>query len=399
MRRFTIVGAGLGSAESLTGEARTALLSADRVFGTQRLSDCLSGLREIEACPFSALAERARASAVSHAAILVSGDPGFFSAARSLRAALAPYGMVETLCGVSSLQAFCAMLGERWDDALLFSLHGRAGSLLGAVSYHRKVFALTGGDRQAVCLCRELVQSGLGGVEVALGENLGTADARIFRGTAAQAEALACGDLAVLLIQNAHPADRSRALLDRDFVRGKVPMTKQEIRWAAAALISPRPEDIVYDIGAGTGSVALELGRRAYLGTVFAVERKPEALALIEQNRRALGGFNVLPVPGCAPEALEDLPAPDAVFIGGSGGCLHAVLKALQAKNPRVRVVVSAVSLETLEEARRSMAACGFADSEVCQLASARGRLTGGYTMLAANNPVFLITGGGVRHA
>lgn len=399
MRRFTIIGAGLGSADGLTGEAKAALLSAERVFAAERLAERLSGLREIERCPFSALAERARESDAEHAALLVSGDPGFFSAAQSLRQELLPSGEVEILCGISSLQAFCARLGERWDDAEPVSLHGRAGSLLGAASYQKKAFALTGGERRANALCRELTQAGLGELPVALGENLGAADERVFQGTAAQAAELECGDLAVLLVRNPHPADPSRALFDRDFVRGNVPMTKQEVRWTAAALLSPSPESTVYDIGAGTGSVALELGRRARRGTVYAVERKPEALALIEQNRRALGGFNVLPVAGSAPEALEPLPAPDAAFLGGSGRNLCEILRLLHDKNPAVRVVVSAISLETLEEARRALRECGFEGIEVCQLASARGKPVGGYTMMTANNPVFLLSGGGPPRA
>lgn len=394
-RRFTIIGAGLGTEASLTGEARSALLAADRAFGTSRLAEALSGLRPIESCPLSALAECARESDAAHAALLVSGDPGFFSAARSLREALMPFGEVETLCGVSSLQALCVRIGKRWEDAVLLSLHGREGSLLGAVSYHEKVFALTGGQKRADALCRELTDAGLGALRVTIGENLGSADETIFQGTAAQAAARDCGDLAVLLVQNDHPADPSRALLDRDFARGSVPMTKQEIRWAAAALLSPRPTDTVYDIGAGTGSVALELGRRAYHGLVYAVERKPEALALIERNRIALGGCNVLPVEGFAPQALEGLPAPDCAFIGGSAGNLGEILRLLKGKNPDVRVVISAISLETLEAARRGLSELGFSEVEVCQIASARGKAAGGYTMMTANNPVFLISGGG----
>lgn len=399
MRHFTIIGAGLGTPEGLTGEAKAALLSAGRVFGTRRLAVQLSGLRAIETCAFTDLAERAKEADAERVALLVSGDPGFFSAAQTLRQVLTRYGTVETLCGISSLQAFCALLGERWEDAVLLSLHGRAGSLLGAVSYHKKVFALTGGEKNASQLCRELTEAGLGAAEAAIGENLGTPEARIFRGTAAEAAERKCSSLAVLLVQNTHPADPSRALFDCDFVRGNVPMTKQEVRWTAVSLLSPTPEDIVYDIGAGTGSVALELGRRAYHGTVYAVERKPEALTLLEQNRRALGGFNVLPVAGDAPGALESLPAPDTVFIGGSGGELRGILRLLHSKNPAVRVVISAVSLETLEEARRGLAECGFGPAEVCQIASARGRSAGPYTMLTANNPVFLISGGGMRGA
>ena len=144
MRIFTIIGAGLGTPEGLTGEARAALLSAGRAFGAPRLAAQLSGLRGIEPCTFAALAAQARESGEAHTALLVSGDPGFFSAAQTLRQALLPFGRVETLCGVGSMQAFCARLGERWDDAAFLSLHGRSGSLLGAASYQKKVFALTG---------------------------------------------------------------------------------------------------------------------------------------------------------------------------------------------------------------------------------------------------------------
>lgn len=398
-RHFIIIGAGFGTEASLTGEAKAALLAADCAFGTPRLAGTLSGLRQVESCPFSALAARAREADAGHIALLVSGDPGFFSAARSLREALLPFGKVETLCGVSSLQALCARIGERWEDALLLSLHGREGSLLGAASYHKKVFALTGGQKRANAICRELAEAGLGALRVAVGENLGAADEAVFQGTAEEAAARDCGGLAVLLVQNDHLADASRALFDRDFTRGGVPMTKQEIRWTAAALLSPRPTDTIYDIGAGTGSVALELGRRAYRGLVYAVERRPEALALIEQNRQALGGFNVLPVAGAAPEALAPLPKPDAAFIGGSAGNLGEILRLLKDKNPDVRIVVSAISLETLEAARRGLSELGFAEVEVCQIASARGKAVGSYTMLTANNPVFLISGGGPRRA
>lgn len=398
-RRFTIIGAGVGSADGLTGEAKRALLETDCAISTARIAENLHDFRPIQSAAFSQLAESAIASGGANVAVLVSGDPGFFSAAQSLRNALTPYGEVETICGQSSLSTFCARLGVSWEDAVLLSLHGRSGGLLGAVSYHRKVFALTGGKQRANDLCRALCEAGLGGVRVSLGENLGAENETIFTGTAAEAAALSCGDLAVLWVENEHAADLNLPLYDCDFTRGAVPMTKQEVRWTAVNLLELRPGDIAWDVGAGTGSVALEMGRRAHRGTVYAIERKSEALELIEQNRRALGGFNVLPVAGFAPEALYELPAPNAAFIGGSTGKLHEILRVLLGKNPKIRVVVSAIALETLEEARRAMAELGFADVQVCQIAAARGKIVGGYTMMTANNPVFLISGGGRGHA
>ena len=102
--------------------------------------------------------------------------------------------------------------------------------------------------------------------------------------------------------------------------RGKVPMTKEEVRWVSVNRLTVRPTDTVWDVGAGTGAVTLELARKASDGTVYAVERKPEAVALLHENRIKLGGYNVKIIEGPAPEALENLPAPDCVFVGGSGG-------------------------------------------------------------------------------
>ena len=395
-RRFSIIGAGPGAAALLTGEAQEALQSADAVFATARLAEGFAPLRgDIAVCPFGELAARAAASDAAHTAVLVSGDVGFWSAAPRLREQLAPFGETALLCGLSSLQYFCARLGARYDDACVRSLHGRGGSLLGAVSYHRKVFALTGGEQTAQAVCRELTAAGLGGVCVSLGENLGGADERILRGTAASLADEPCAGLAVLFIEHDEAVDAREPVRDAMLTRGDVPMTKEEVRWVSLAKLAVRPHDTVWDVGAGTGAVTLELARRASDGLVYAVERKPEAVSLLARNRAALGGYNVKLVEGLAPDALADLPAPDAVFVGGSGGQLRAILACAKQKNPAVRVVVNAIALETVHEAQEALRALGFAETECVQLSAARGRAVGRYTMMTAGNPVFILSGGG----
>ena len=156
-----------------------------------------------------------------------------------------------------------------------------------------------------------------------------------------------------------------------------------------------QPCDTVLDVCAGTGAVTLELARRASDGVVYAVERNPEAIALLRENRKKLGGFNVHIVEGHAPEALETLPAPDCVFVGGSGGAMRGILALAREKNPAVRAVVNAIALETLHEAQSALYDLGFADIEVTQLSAARGRAVGPYTMMTANNPVFILSGEG----
>lgn len=391
-RRFVIIGAGPGAAGLLTGEAAAAFAAAELVLtSSARLAALCTGA---QVCPFSEMAGRVAAADCQTAALLVSGDVGFFSAAGRLRDQLLPHGEVELICGLSSLQYFCAKVGVPYDGLCIRSLHGRAGSLLGAVSYHKRVFALTGGTNNAAAVCGSLADAGLGGLRVHLGENLGGESERIETGTAAQLAGKPCGALAVLLVENPDAADAFRPIRDAELMRADVPMTKEEVRWVSVSKLAVRPRDTVWDVGAGTGAVTLELARKASDGVVYAVERDPEAIALIGENRRKLGGYNVTVVEGSAPDALDSLPAPDCVFVGGSGGKLRRILEIARQKNPAVRAVVNAIALETLQAAQTALHELGYADIEVVQLAAARGRAVGPYTMMTAQNPVFILSGG-----
>lgn len=393
-RFFTIIGAGSGQPGDLTRQARDAMANAGLLLSTGRLAENLSGLGKIETCQTSKLAETALAATAERVGILVSGDAGFFSAAKTLYQKLAAHGEVEVVCGLSSMQMLCARLGAAYDDAVWLSLHGRKGSLLGAVSYNRKVFALTGGDQNAQKLCRSLVDAGLGHVRVARGENLGAADEQVVTGSAAELADRPCGSLAVLLIENDRPGNPNLPIRDSDMERGSVPMTKQEARWTAVNLLDLRATDVVYDVGAGTGSVSMEMARRVRRGVVYAIERGAEGIALIDRNRKALGCWNVVPVEGEAPAAMDGLPTPDAAFVGGSGGALFETLSILKERNPKIRVVVTAVSLETLSDAQIALSTLGFEHIAISQISAVRGRKADGSTPLTANNPIFLLSGG-----
>ena len=391
-RKFYIIGAGMGAPDSLTGEAAHALAASGAVFATPRLTAVCD---RAAVCPFDQLAAQAIASDAPTVSVLVSGDVGFFSAAGRLRQQLMQHGEVRLVCGLSSMQYFCAKLGVSYDDACVRSLHGRVGSILGAVSYHKKTFVLTGGENTAPKVCKTLADAGLGGLTVHLGENLGAKNERIRTWTAEMLAAEACGNLAVLLIEHPDAVNAYEPVRDDMLTRAKVPMTKEEVRWVSVSRLAVQPRDTVWDVGAGTGAVTLELARKASDGLVYAVERKPEAVHLLHENREKLGGYNVCIVEGAAPDALEALPAPDCVFVGGSGGAMRRILEIAKQKNPAVRVVVNAIALETLYETQAALAALGFADIEVTQLSAARGRAVGPYTMMTANNPVFILSGGG----
>lgn len=168
-----------------------------------------------------------------------------------------------------------------------------------------------------------------------MGENLGTPAEAIRFGLARELAEQSFAPLSVLLIEReALPSRRTPGLPDDAFIRGAVPMTKQEVRAAALAKLAVTPTDTLWDVGAGTGSVSVELALAAPAGQVYAVECDPEACALIQQNREKFSAYNLTLIEGKAPEALDMLPAPDAVFIGGTKGNMDAVIDAVLHKNP-----------------------------------------------------------------
>ena len=154
-------------------------------------------------------------------------------------------------------------------------------------------------------------------------------------------------------------------------------MTKSEIRSLSVAKLHLEKDSMVYDVGAGTGSVTIELALAAPDGMVYAVERNQEACDLIEQNKRKFGTPNIEVIHGLAPEAMEDLPAPTHAFIGGSAGNLKEILESLLAKNPKIRVVIK--DLPLLEE-------------EIVSVSVAKAKKLGSYHLMMGQNPIYIIT-------
>ena len=395
--KITLIGMGSGTPASLTAAGRDALLDAELILGARRLLEQLPA----ECTPDRAalykaqeICARLRCADMAAAAVVFSGDTGFYSGASALCRALDAAGLPYTVePGVSSVQLLAAALHRPWQDWQLVSAHGCSCDPAAVCRNGKPVFFLTGGAETPASLCGRLAAAGLGDAHVLVGEELGRAEEKILFGTAQEFAQKQFASLSVLLVEHLpQPPRRVPGFPDEAFHRGEVPMTKQEVRAAALAKLAVQPGDTLWDVGAGTGSVSVELALAAPRGHVYAVECDPEACGLIRQNRERFHACNLTLVEGRAPAALADLPAPDAVFIGGTKGGMEAVVDTVLARNPNARICISAIALETLSAAVAALTAHGLA-AEVTQIAVSRTRPAGRLHLLMANNPIFLITG------
>lgn len=393
----TLIGMGSGQPENLTLQGLAALRQADLILGARRLLAVLpAGCTENRAAAYrpDEVAELLQTSGAENAVLVYSGDTGFYSGASSMMEKLEALGVrARVLPGLSSIQLLAAALGRPWQGWNLVSAHGRTCDPVAECMQGRPTFFLTGGSEDPATLCAQLAAEGFGDVQGVVGQCLGTPEEKLFRGSVKELAAGRFNSLSVLFVEAAEVLPRrAPGLPDEAFERGDVPMTKQEVRAAVLAKLAVRPEDILWDVGAGTGSVSVELALAAPRGRVYAVECRPEGCALIKANREKFRTRNLVLVEGLAPAALSDLPAPDAVFIGGSKGSLAAIVDAALDKNPDARICVSAIALESLSAAVAALTAKGRT-VQVSQIAVSRAKAVGGLHLMMAQNPIYLITG------
>ena len=392
-KTVAIVGVGTGSERMLTEAAKDAIRAADLVIGAKRLTDALTAFcKPVEHAVAADEIERIiRASSARRIVVAMSGDTGFYSGTKPLLKRISDLEP-DVLPGISSIVYLAAKCKTAWDDAAIASAHGRAANVVALTSRNQKLFLLTGKPDVGAILS-ELCEYGLSGVSVTVGENLSYPDERITRGTAAELSKRTFDPLAVLLIENPKAATASvtHGRADEAFLRGDVPMTKSEVRAVTLSKLRLAKDAVCWDVGAGTGSVSIEMAEAAVDGCVYAIEKNADACALIEQNKRHLGVSNVTVVNGAAPDALLALPAPTHVFIGGSGGNLQAIIEAALTKNPRARIVLNTVTAETFAEATAAIRELNLVNEEIVELNVSRARKAGAYHLMTALNPVYVI--------
>jgi precorrin-6B C5,15-methyltransferase / cobalt-precorrin-6B C5,C15-methyltransferase len=328
--------------------------------------------------------------------VLASGDPLFFGIGAQLLRRL-PREDLEFIPHPTSVQWAFARAGLSWDDATWMSLHGRGREGLAArLRLRRKAALLTDAVSTPAAVARHLLEYGVRDLVAVVCEDLAGPGERVRRFSLEElAELAEVRPLNVVLLLRPEGWTAPPVipyLPDLAFEKRRGLVTKREVRLLALGALGLGEESVVWDVGAGSGSVAVEAALLSSGGRCYAIESDPECLEHCRSNVRAHGADNVRVVAGRAPAALGDLEPPDAVFVGGSGGELAPILSlALERLRPGGRLVVSAVTLETLEEARRLLAAAGVA-AEVLLAGFARSAAIAGRTRLAPLSPVHLVT-------
>lgn len=433
--KVVLAGIGMGAPGIFTEEVKREIKQADYLFGAKRILSSLPEQWNTKAKKqnlylaediFSCLSEELKHTQQNRlsAVLLFSGDIGFFSGAKKARETFVQWEKeleqagiaAELSCcpGISSVSYLSAKSGISYQNAKILSLHGVSGKTGGQAGEEyaaerqreeihkavrmaekeRTVFLITSGLSDIKALGRAIAERKNLKIRMTIGYQLSYPEEKIFTIEPENCGSLQEEGLYTCILENeAYQEPRlTHGYPDESFCRGKVPMTKEEVREVSLCKLRLTQNAVLYDIGSGTGSIAVEAGALSENIKVYAIERKEEALGLIRENCKKFGLGNVELVAGTAPEALEALPAPTHGFIGGSGGNLKEILALLYRKNPNMRVVITAVTLETVGELAEIGREFPITEEELVQISVSRAKAAGRYHLMQAENPVYLMS-------
>lgn len=395
----------LQQAQLVIGGTRTLQLFAEHIDPAARQRDLTGALSQVPEWI------RAAQAAGQRVVVLATGDPLCHGIAAYLASRLC-IEAIEVIPNVSTLQLACARLGLPWQEMKFSSVHSKdagdwvAGSdpshglyaLLRDIRQHDRLAILTSPDNTPDRIARMLVTEGLADdFEMAVAERLCQPEERIVSGISIQAATqipFADPNVVLLWRTTLRAPQVLFGLPDASFEQrhpDKGLITKNEVRAVSLARMQLRADSVVWDIGAGSGSVGLEAARLCRQGHVYAIEKNADDSAIVQRNRRAMGISNHTLVHGKAPEGLAAWADPDAVFIGGSGGELAGLIALiLQRLKPGGWLVMNFVTLENLGTAVETLKTLGAA-WDVLQLQAARSKPILHMNRMAAENPVWIV--------
>ncbi len=397
-KEIALIGIGMGGegCRTLTVQAREFCDSADLLIGAGRMVDSVAapGQEVLKEYRYDVIADAIRTTRARKIAILLSGDVGFFSGAKKLLEVLPE--QVQVMPGIGSLVYFASQLHLPWEDMKITSNHGRISNMVGLCDTNKKVFSLLGKEEDVRTLCGKFTEYGMTDLTIHVGEKFGSAEEKILHGKPEDFLNYQGDPLSVMVVENPSPRTIiTHGIPDEEFQRDKVPMTKEEIREISLSKLRLTKDSVVYDVGAGSGSVSVEMALSAIEGQVYAIEKNPTAVDLLHRNRKQFRADNLEIIEGLAPEALKELPTPTHAFIGGSSGNMKEILELLLEKNPAIRVVINTITLESIGEALQCMKELPFTDVDIAAVSTAKSKALGRYHLMFGQNPVYVVSATG----
>ena len=402
-----IVGIGDDGVEGLTGSTVSVIKQADLLVGSSDLTESfLSDVGDTwdPGSDYEALSLRLAASADQKIVVLAAGDPLFYGTARFLCDRIGK-SRIRVIPNVSTMQLAFARVKENWDEAYLTDLGNQTiDHVVQKIRSAERVGIFTNSENTPQALAAALLAARIDYFTAYVCENLGSPDERVTSGTLEDVAAQVFDSLNVMiLVRRATAPDRPTEMIgkrlfgnpDEMFLQTRPKrglLTSSEIRCLALAELNLGPTSVVWDIGAGSGSVAIEAGQISPGGEVYAIEMDVDDFALIGQNAERFGVSNVFPIHGSAPIAWQQLPDPDAIFIGGTGRQLATIVTdALARLKPGGRIVADMASIDNVSEVQ-TILRDATGDVKVWMFNVARGNYQLERIRFDAQNPIFVVS-------
>lgn len=405
--KITLAGIGMGSKNNLTKEVCEKIAEADILLGAERMLEPYKPRMEKkpyylakQIIPYLLEIQKKYPTQNLKVVVLFSGDSGFYSGCQSLYHALQEEintarlkAELHIMPGISSVAFLASCIGESYQDAAVYSMHGKEiYNLARRIKMEQKTFLIMSGVKDVNKLGESLIKAGMNECEISTGYQLSYAEQQIKKMTPGECMELKEEGLYTCFVKNPNAMQKrlTHGIADGEFIREKVPMTKEEVREVSICKLKLCQGAVVFDIGSGTGSIAMEMAGLSPDLQVYAIEQKKEAVSLIQKNKEKFGLENVTVIEAKAPEGLQDLPKASHAFIGGSGGKLKEILHALYEMNPNMRVVINAISMDTICELKEILMFYPIEKEEIVQMQVSRAKKAGQYHLMQAENPVWI---------
>lgn len=404
-KNINLIGIGLGNPDLLTKAAISAIERSTVIIGAKRIIESVKEdfPDKIFFTEYNTekIIEIIRENMDSETAVVFSGDISLFSGSLKLFDKLK--ALVEendfkdcninTFPGISSLSYLCAKSNTDISKVKILSFHGKEELLYHNIDSNEFTFIITSKGEGVKEICKKLIDFGFFDLDIILGENLSYENERITKAKASKLIEMEISDLNCMLISNPD-ADKSISigLPDEVFVRDKVPITKSEVRAVIMSKLDICPNSICYDIGAGSGSISIEMSRLAYEGKVYAIEKNPLAVELIKKNIHNFSAENIELIHAKAPEGLGNILDADKIFIGGSAGELISMMEMIFTSKKNPTIVISAITMETIAQITDivKLAKQKGYDTEITAVNVSKSKEVGPYNMMMAQNMVFI---------